>query len=225
VKAVYTAQPAAMIGFYGLRGDARETKTVKFENKYESPLHFKLKDGQDFGPFELTLKELKPGAEFELTATTMPPLPAGGNHIDVVIETGVKPAPEIRIPIDAFVRANVECSPTALSTSRLATFPISKDVSLRYREDLPIKITALRPSLPAIKCEALPAGAAQHGWIAQIIRVTLPPGGELPADGATIVIETDSKQPEFQKLEIRVQLVEQQGRTSATAPAAPPQRP
>ena len=45
----------------------------------------KLKPGQDFGRFKIELKERKPGQEYELVATTVPPLDEDFNHTEILL--------------------------------------------------------------------------------------------------------------------------------------------
>ena len=58
-----------------LEPSSRETQKIKLENKYDEPLKLKIKEGQNFGQFEISLNELEAGKVYELTATTKPPLP------------------------------------------------------------------------------------------------------------------------------------------------------
>lgn len=226
VKPLYEVKPNGGIGFYRLHREAQETKTIVFTNKYEGPLHFRLKKDQDYGIFAVELKETKPGQEFELTATTKPPLKQGYNAIEVVVETGLENSPMFRVPIQAYVRPDVECSPSTLPLSRQATFPMPKRVKVTSREDRPVKVLEARPSHPSIKCEILELSRPRGGWVNQTVKITLPPGADLPPGDAWVALRTDARDEQYRELTVRIQMVEQRGGKSPTAkPKEAPQGP
>ncbi|MGD8450233.1 MAG: DUF1573 domain-containing protein [Phycisphaerae bacterium] len=208
VKPLYEVKPNGGIGFYRLHRSAEESKTIVFKSKYDGPVHFRLKEGQDFGVFAVELKETKPGMEFELTARTKPPMKQGYNAIEVEVETGLDHSPMFRVPIQAYVRPDVECSPSTLPLSRQAMYPMPKRVKVTSREDMPVKVLEARPSDPSIKCEIREPSSPRGGWVDQTVQITLPPGAELPPGDAWVTLRTDARDEQYRELTIRIQVVE-----------------
>jgi hypothetical protein len=212
VKPLFGFDPSDAVSFGQIHSEQRVERTLKLENKYDKPVALKLKEGQDFGPFEVSLKELKPGMEFELHVATKPPLNVQSPRVEVALETGIERSPEIRIQVLATVQADVVCRPGTLFTSRSLTTPKVQNVEIASRPDKPVKITEVKPSVETIKCEILPPVPPRlpDGWQSQSVKITLPPGTELPEGEPRITILTDSADPRFQKFEVRVQFAENQ---------------
>jgi len=220
VKPLYDTEPAAGLSFHQLRTDSRDSRKIKFINKYDGPLHLKLKAGQDFRPFEVTLTETTPGMEFELTTTTVPPLSEEVSRLEIVLETGLERTPELSIPVQAYVQPDVLVRPSMLRMARQATVATQQAVQLSYREDKPVKIVEIRPSHASIQGEILPnVTPSGRGWAVQTIRVTLPPGNELPPGNAQLEILTDSPEPRFQKMVVRIHVIEPEARRDDPARA------
>ena len=207
VKPLYQVMPRKGFVFEPLLTDSHATRSIKITSKYDGPLPLKLKEGQNFRPLDISFKEVEPGKEFELTASTVPPLTEGWNRVKVVLTTGLETSPELPIDVAVYVQANVLCEPSRLITSRQLMFPTSQKVVVKSRADTPVKILKVQPSHPSIKCEV---GDAQtvRDWIEQPITVALPPGGELPPGDAYIEIFTDSSEERFQKIQVPIQVVE-----------------
>ena len=207
VKPLYMMSPRKGFVFEPMLDDARTTRSIKLTSKYDGPLKLKLKEDQDFGPLAIAFKELEPGKEFELTATTVPPLTEGWSRVKIVLTTGLERSPELPIDVAISVQPNVLCQPSRLITSRQLMFPTTKKVLIKSRADAPARITKVQPSHPSIKCEI---GDAQtvRAWAEQTVTVTLPPGSELPPGDAHLEIFTDSAEERFQKIRVPIQVVE-----------------
>jgi len=234
VKALLEATPGDVLNFAGLDTDSRETRSIKLVNRYPEPLHLKLRPDQNFGAFEVELKEVVPGQEYELVATTRPPLRKGANMAAVVVETGLKEVSELTYSLSAFVQPRVMVSPAFLTVMPQVDKPKDYTIAVQYRVSNPLQIKEIKPSTDLIKCELLPPNPppADSRVASHQIRVTLPPYQDLPPDGAVIEILTDDPDPEFQKL--TVQVIRQSGRKprdtavpdkSSLAPAAPSEGP
>jgi hypothetical protein len=217
VKPLVAMTPADRVKFNDLEPGSVATQTLQLENKFERPLVLKLKEGQDFGRFDVTLKELKPGMEYELTATTKPPLTKGWNHTQVALETGSEVLPTIIVPVQANVQPRILAFPEMLAVTPDMTQPTQKSVSVDYRKETPVEITGVKASLDTIKWERVPDEAVQPAGRrgSHRLLVTLPAFADLPADGATLEISTDDKDPQYQKLTVRILKVNQ---------ASPPRR-
>ena len=221
VKPLYKATPRDGVFFHKLHADSRLTQTVTFTNEYESPLHLKLKEGQDFGPFEVMLQEIRPGAEYVLTTTTRPPLPPKMARLGVVLETGLEQPPELNIPVVAYVQPDVLCRPSELRVARQLTVATTQHLQVSHRADKPIQITAVRPSHQAVTYELRKPSPPRAGWVIQAINVTFPPGSELPQSDAWIDIITDSSDERFQTLRVKIQVVDATKRKGSGARPGP----
>ena len=213
VKPLYNSSPPEGLRFYRLTTEESATKSIKFRNRYDGPLNFRLAAGQDFGPFEIVLKEIKPGQEYEMTATTQPPLKENLARIEVVLETGIERTPTVVIPVQAWVQPDVTCQTKLLRVARQSIVPMQQNIGLEFRADKPVQITEVRPSTDTIKYEILAPvpRRGQGDWLLQTVRVTLPAGDQLPPGDAELVIFTDSTDPRYQKFTIPVRVVEPQG--------------
>jgi len=228
VKPLLAMTPGESIVFQGLDTDSTASQTIKLESKYPGPLQLKLKEGQDFGRYAVELKEIKSGAEYELTATTKPPLARGVNRATAVLETGLEKVNPVQITVMANILPRVFLWPTQLYVLPTYTEPVEQIVRVQYRPESPVKITQVKPSLDAIQWEILPSAtmpAGNPGAVHQI-RVKLPKYEDLPPEGGKLEIYTDDKSPEYQKLE--VQIVRRDiasGAVATTRPQAPPAGP
>lgn len=220
VKPLYSTSPAEGLIFDRLTSDSQVSRSIRIQSKYEGPLRLKLRAGDDHGPFAIELKEIQPGVEYELTATTRPPLHEDFARATVVIETDVERSPEIHIPVHALVQQDVSLRPKLIRAQRLLITPKEETITVTYRADKPIRVTEVRPSAADIKIETLPPHAAREGggWVEQPIRVTLPPGDQLPAGDVFVNVFTDSSEERFREFRIPVLVIE-------AGDGAGPQRP
>jgi len=206
VKALLEATPGDVLSFAGLDTDSRETRTIRLENRYPEPVHLKLRPDQNFGAFEVELREIVSGQEYELVATTRPPLRKGANMAAVVVETGLKEVSELTYSLSAFVQPRVMVSPAFLTVMPQVDKPKDYTIAVQYRVTTPLQIKEVKPSIDSIKWELLPPNPPppDSRLASHQIRVTLPAYEELPPDGAIIEILTDDPDPEFQKLTVQV---------------------
>lgn len=209
VKQLYDLEPRNGLSFTQMRSDTRETKTVRIVNKYDGPVQFKLKPGQDFGIFDVQMKEVEPGQVYELTAATQPPLTQSVNQSQVVLETGLEASPEITIPLRAYVQPDVTCNPRVIRVARRSSFPTERALRFTCRADKPVKIMEIRPSHEGITYEVQdPQQLQGSDWVAQTIKLKLPPGEEMPPGNARLTIVTDSEDPQYKEFEITIMMIE-----------------
>jgi hypothetical protein len=205
VKPLYSTSPAQGMVFDRLTSDSRVSQSIRIQSKYEGPLHLRLR-GQDYGPFAVELKEIEPGKEYELTATTKPPLTDDLARATVVLDTDVARSPEIHIPVHATVQQDVSVRPKLLRAQRMLITPREETITVTYRVDSQLRITEVRPSAANIRYELLPQRSAREGgeWVEREVRVTLPPGDQLPTGDVFVTITTDAKEPRFREFRIPV---------------------
>jgi hypothetical protein len=206
VKPVFKMSPQDRIMLRDLEPGSAERGAIVLTNNFGRPLALKLKDGQEFGRFDVSLREIRPGEEYELVAVTRPPLDIGWNQVNVTLETGASEVPTISIPVAANAQPRVMVFPPMVSVNPENTGPIQKVVSIDYRQDTPLKITAVKPAVESIKYELLPdePAAPDRKIASHKIRLTLPPYADVPADGTRVEILTDDHDPQYQLLYVRI---------------------
>ncbi len=209
VRPLYAAIPEAIM-FSRLRSDTAATQSLKIVSRYEGPLNLKIKEGQDLGPFHVELKELQPGAEYELTATTKPPLDGETVRATVRLETGIERAPEVKVQVVGYIQPDVTVRPSMLHVSPLIITAREYPLKMTSRADQPVKVREVRTSVDTIKVEVLPPEPARDdsSWIEQVLRATIPPGNQLPPGDGFIEILTDSKDPRYQSFRVVLKTTE-----------------
>jgi hypothetical protein len=221
VKPVYAATPPSPITFEGLEANDVATKTIKLENKYNEPVSLKLVQPKSESPFDIQLKEIKPGMEYELAVTTKPPLHKGFNRGQVLLETGLEGIDKLEFHVSANIQPRVITTPMRLTVPPDLATPTEATVRVQYRTDKPVKVLDVRTNEGAVEWELLPAPALSPTakLAAHQVRVVLPLANQLPPAGAELIITTDDPSPEFQTLKIPIGL----GPPTAAAPARTPQ--
>jgi hypothetical protein len=214
VKPVYEIDPRDGLVFGQLYQNSAETRTIQILNKYKDKMLVELKQGQEFGPFQMELKAIEPGMRYALSATTRPPLDVGRYQVNVVLTTSVELVPEIPVLVYAFVQPPVAVRPEKLFLPKNMVSEMKRVLRVSHAPDQPVEVTGVRSTHPAIKVEleAVKPPAGEKAEYAYRIMVTLPPGDRIP-EGAEpqIEITTNSKDPRYQKLTVPVEPVSPHG--------------
>lgn len=223
VKAAFETDPRDGLVFGQLKSSSQDQRKVQVINKYTAPMNLRLKEGQNFGPFQVELQEIEPGQRYGLTATTKPPLGIGRFQSDVTLLTGLEMLPEISVQLYAFVPAPVTVRPTKLFLPKNAVSERTQVIRVARANDYPMTVTAVRSNHESIKTKMEVVQAESGGVMLDSyqIAVTLPPGNQIP-EGLTpqIEITTDAKDAEYQRLIVPVEIIGSQPHTM-TRPAAP----
>ncbi len=188
--------------------DKNEVKTnsVKITSLYkEGPVHLKLKDMSP-SMYKFELKELEAGKVYELVATTKPPLSAGSTVAVAHLESDLDFLKDMKVRINGYVVPPVRVTPPQITVSPKTTFESVKDVSIVYRVDKPIKITKVECDDPRVHWEIVEVPQAQGNSPNAFhrLRVTVPPGAEVPDKGMKLTIHTDCQDAEYQKLDVAI---------------------
>jgi hypothetical protein len=204
VKPVFECKPAEQIAFVGLMIEENAEQGIKMENKFGRPVKLKIKDGQDFGRFDVTLTEVEPGQSYDLKAKTKPPLALGYNRAEIVLETDAREVPTLTVPLTANAQPRVVVNPFSLYVSPAATQPSQQTITIQYRLEIPIEITEIKSSVESIKTELMPTQKPTGGKLGFYqVRVSLPPFEQIP-DGAKIEIFTSDQTDAYKRLEVPV---------------------
>jgi hypothetical protein len=183
-----------------------------------------LKEGEDYGPYEVELKEIETGTRYELIARTRPPLPSGSLSSKATVTTNFKHIPDFNVTVYGFV-------PPPVQVRGKLNWPTNSVMEMKQRlwvvhpEDQPIEVTAVKASHDVIEVDFRKADAGD-GQVAPIgqyeIVVTLPPGDRIPADAEpSIEILTTSDEPEYQRLVVPIRIINPRGPMRAGGPPPP----
>ena len=224
VKPLFDIEPKDGLVFAKLLRSSLETRTVEIVNKYTDKMFLKLKEGQDFGPFQIELREIEPGMRYSVTATTKPPLKVDRYQPSVELLTGLELVPEIKVLAYGFVQPPVDVRPAKLFLPQNSVSPMKRVLRVMHTEDYPIRITAVRSTDDAVKVALEPPQPGPDGKLIdsyQVI-VTLPPGDLVGQNSeAAIEITTSAPDAEFQKLVVPIQVVPP-AQTSSAPSIGPP---
>jgi hypothetical protein len=206
VKPIYVATPPDPILFDGLEKDSVATKTIKLENKYERPVPLKLAPSSRDSLFNIQLKEIQPGMEYELTATTTPPLNTGFNRALAELETGLPDLDKLQFHFSANIQPRIIVTPMQLLVPPDATTPTQQTVRVQYRADKPVKVLDVHTSAGPIEWELLPGAPLAPGarLRSHLVRVALPAAAQVPNSGLQLLLTTDDPSPEFHEMKIPI---------------------
>lgn len=220
VRNVFECEPGERVSFGQLTPNARVSQSVSLRNNLEQPLTPRLRPLEPQQPFEVTLQEISAGRDYKLTVTTRPPLLAGMNSANIVLETDSERFPTMTIPVTAYSSESVSVTPPQLVLSANATAPQTRTIRVNYLPDRPLKIVSAKSVTPGVQVQVLPATPTPptNGMFAfHQLRATLPAFENLPASGAEIVIETDAVEDKFKRFVIPVRRF-----TAASGPTTQP---
>jgi hypothetical protein len=228
VKPLYEIKPGDYIIFEELDRDTHATGSVRVESKYTGPMHAKLlaNYNSEWGPFDVQLTPIQPGREFEVSATTRPPLPVGRSMGTVQIDTGLPNVLPITVRISGYVPPRVAAQPDRLAVTQQFTRPMQHTVRLVYRESEPVEVTDVKCDLPDVHWEIQPPSPPPEGshMAYREIRLTVPGFADLPAKGGKLDIYTDAG-GEFAKLTVQIERRLPHVRRPPRPPAPPAAQP
>lgn len=205
VRPLYLASPTNNVNLQMIGTDKPASQTLRLENRYEKPMHLKLKPDQDFGVFEVKLAEVEPGKAYDLTVTTRPPLPVGFSRTVVHLDTGLEISPEVLIQVSANAQPLLFASPPRLYVAAGRDRPAQQVIRLQSRTEEPVEISKIEAIPESVKFELLPAEPHTAGQVSyRQIRVTLPPLEEIPETGGKLVIHVEKVEPQYQTIEVPI---------------------
>ncbi len=217
VKPCYTMDPVGGVTFGQVMRKSTETRTVKIQNVFEEKMFLKLEDFKNEA-YTLELREIEPGMRYELIASTKPPLKAGNSRAVAVLTSNLERVPEIKVPIRSYVVPRVSVTPRTIYIPKVYKKASEKSLLVRFVADNPIEITGVTSSHPGVSARILPAiKNARLGFSSREIRVSLPPGVDIPDEDTYLIITTDADEPEFAELKVTIT---NGARRRATAAAA-----
>jgi hypothetical protein len=191
-----------------------ETKVVKIVNNLDEPVTLsELKSSS--GSFNAELKEMKPGKEFELHVTAVPPFTNPTVFATITLKTSSTSAPMVSVSAYAMVQQPVAVSPqqVMLPPGPLKT-RVTSAVLVRNNTTNTFAVSDVRLDLPGVE---LKVNQPQTGRLYSITMV-FPSGFELQS-GQKPELIFKSTHPRFP--EVKVPIVQMQ-RVAASAPGPVP---
>jgi hypothetical protein len=177
----------------------KKTSVIKVVNKVETPMEIKnlRVEGERFN---VALKTITEGKEYQIEITTVPPLVYGSNRGTVRFETNIPDAEKHQIAASAYVMAPVQVLPNRiLLKDGVLAKPMKKYLTVLSYEDNPLEVSDVKMSIEGVKIESNTLNNGKH------IRMTLTFPAGLNVDelnDAKLTLKTNHK--EFSDFEIPV---------------------
>lgn len=149
--------------------------------------------------FRVESQVIEPGKKAEITVTLLTPLNKGNNYARIEADTGVAEMPSLTFAASAYVTAEVEVMPPAITLQGDLDTTTQRIVTLRNGGKTPIKVSDVKVSNPAITTELTETAPGK----AFRVVVEIPAGTQLAAAGESISIKTDN--PKFPELTVPIQ--------------------
>lgn len=224
VKPVFTLNPARRMLFKGLELTSEETEVMKLRNDYPQPVTLELKDGQEFKWFDVELKELKRGVEYDLRVTTRPPLRMGVNTGTIILKTSLSDLPTIMIRVMANATPRVHVQPAMLYVSPDGKPESYLTLDVIHRRNHPLEVQDVRTSIRGMRWQFGNEIEPPPGAITRTIRllVTIPGYDSVPPEGTELEILTNSEDPEFAVVKVPLLRAEPTPGVRRTPPQGPP---
>ncbi len=176
-----------------------ETKIVKLVNNLDEPVT--LSDVQSSSPsFKAELKEVKPGKEFELQVTVLPPITVPTIFSTITLKSSSTNSPIVSLSAYAVVQQPVSVSPQQITLpAGPLKAPVNTAVLVRNNSTNALQISDVKLELPGVDIKVT---EPQTNRLFSII-MTFPVGFELPA-GKQPELMMKSSHPKFPEIKVPV---------------------
>lgn len=179
-------------------GDQPLVRTVTVENNVSDTLN--LTNLRSNNPaFRLESKVLEPGKKAEVTVTLLTPLKSGNNYARIQADTGVAKMPELTFAASAYIMAEVEVTPPAITLQPNMNQKTTRFVTIRNGGKTPLKVSDVKVSNPAITAQLTETTPGKNFRIV----LQIPAGTEIAATGEKLTMNTDN--PKFSELSVPIQ--------------------
>lgn len=180
----------AFLGFGKVTGDGPQQRSITIINRTDESFELRLTKSED-AHYKYELIETTPGEEYQLFATTRPPMVKGRVESTIELETSLEAQPRLPIRVFAFVPQRLEVMPATVTIEedKAAQSPrgLSKVLVYSNNGDKPAHIKKVSASDPAITVTSSEIIAGKSYRIV----VQVPQGYKPPKGQAFIYIETD----------------------------------
>jgi hypothetical protein len=192
------------------------TTKVRIVNQSDNPVVFSNPVSANH-LFTATLKETKPGKEFELIIASQPPYTPGNTPGSITITTTLPGTPTISVPVTASVAQPVQIFPPQITLSATLDHWITNRVTIRGNTTNVLTLANPKASDSRIYVEVQPMGVAKGVYS---LLVAFPPGFQVEP-GKTAEVTVESNHPRFPLIKIPIKENLRPGRSAALA-AHPP---
>ncbi len=210
----FEVTPASAVFTISSDAESSETKVVHIVSQLEEPVTFsEVAAGNP--SFQTELATVKPGKEFELRITAMPPFASASASAAITLMTSSSEAPTVNVPVQVIVQQPVAILPNRLTVPAGAlrtTF--SPSVTIRNHGTNALVLSDASINVPGVEV------SIQETQPNRLFRVTLefPAGFELkPDEKVEMLVKTNH--PKFAEIRIPV-VAAQRAATSTTATMA-----
>ncbi len=133
------------------------SRTAKLTNETSEPLA--LSDVQSDDPrFKPELRELIPGKTFELTVTTVPPLPEGTHLAQIRLKTSNAKLPELSVEAVATILPALQIAPLAIALPAIKlTAPETRYIVILDHRDAELAVSDVSTNAPGVTITATAA--------------------------------------------------------------------
>jgi len=194
-------------------GNDAVTRSVRIRNNLEDPMEI-TSVKSDSPVFSPELKIVKPGREFEILVTTVPPVPTGPKSAKIHITTSNPEKPEIIIQVRAYVRPPIHVVPSRVQLpSSPLTSPFQRAIYITNSTEDPMTISDLQTGSDQISTKVEETAPGKK------IRILLsfPEGFELPTD-STMSLSFKTGNPTVPEIDIPISLRPARATRGARAP-------
>ena len=215
VKQVLEFQPTNAVTFGQLGVSSVEAQKLTIRNVYTEKVHLRLGETHDPN-FSTELREVEPGMVYELTVKTVPPLKLGRSSMILKLLTDLQTVPELEVDVTANVMPPVWVHPPSIFVNRAAQFATTREMRVQFMASDPVKITGVScdPNTVTWAITTPPEGQRIGNLGIHTLKLTIPPGAEIPPGGVKLTVHTDVTDPKFQSVEVMI----------VNTPAPPPLR-
>ncbi|MFH1419796.1 MAG: hypothetical protein ABII12_16100 [Planctomycetota bacterium] len=155
--------------------------------------------------FKAECSVLEPGKKFELTVSLVPPFRPGNNSASIELSTGLNEMPELKVPAQVYITAEVDVMPPKLVLRPGRTSPLTRQVSVKNNSGKPMVVSDVQASNPRIKTTLSESIAGMQ----YKIDVSIPTDYDVPESGDKITFKTDV--PAMPFIEVPVEVVAARG--------------
>jgi hypothetical protein len=209
VRPVFALSPARRMILRGLDLGAKTTETLRLHNDYDKPVMLKLQPDQDFGCFDVSLRELKKGRDYELVVSTKPPLRMGPNTTSVKLETDLKDVPLLIVRVFATATPLMHVAPSPVFIHPASSKPARIVLAFSHRRSEKVRVKDITCSLGAITWKLEEDSTPKPGSVDNVQRlaVTLPAYQSVPEGEHYLEVHTTADNPDFAVIKVPVQVV------------------
>ncbi|MBI5383961.1 MAG: DUF1573 domain-containing protein [Verrucomicrobia bacterium] len=197
-------QPSIAVFYHDPESPKSETKVLRVLNHLEAPVEISVAEWTNRS-FQVALETVRPGREFALKITSVPPLGTGTVTLPLLLKTSAAEAPSLKAYVCAIEQPPVLIAPGQFTVPAgpLAA-PEQRAVMVRCLGREPLRLSQLELDLPGVESKV---HEIQPGRLFSIV-LNFPSGFVLPAnesvENRTVEVRVHSNHPRYPVIRIPV---------------------